>query len=112
MILEFFIIFFLVFLVNYLINYVHKKKNDDLLSNRALSFIIKKYKIKLNDKKINILSKIIVVVNTLIITIPVEMIIRFEFNYFIVIAISFISFIVLILVSYNLIGYILKKKGW
>lgn len=112
MILEFVIIAFIVFIINYLINYVHMKKNDALISNKALLFIQKKYKLKLDDKKINLLSKIIIVVNTLIISIAIELILRWNTNYFILAAISFVLFIVLILVSYNLIGYILKKKGW
>ncbi len=112
MILEFVIIAFIVFIINYLINYVHMKKNDALISNKALLFIQKKYKLKLDDKKINLLSKIIIVVNTLIISIAIELILRWNTNYFILAAISFVLFIVLILISYNLIGYILKKKGW
>lgn len=112
MILEFVIIAFIVFIINYLINYVHMKKNDALISNKALLFIQKKYKLKLDDKKINLLSKTIIVVNTLIISVAIELILRWNTNYFIVAATSFVLFIVLILVSYNLIGYILKKKGW
>lgn len=112
MILEFVIIAFIVFIINYLINYVHMKKNDALISNKALLFIQKKYKLKLDDKKINLLSKIIIVVNTLIISVAIELILRWNTNYFILVATSFVLFIILILVSYNLIGYILKKKGW
>ena len=123
MILEFVVIAFIVFIINYLINYVHMKKNDALISNKALLFIQKKYKLKLDDKKIDALSKIIIIDNTLIISIAIELILRWNINYFVLafvsfvlfivlIIISFILFIILILISYNLLGYILKKKGW
>ena len=61
MILEFVVIAFIVFIINYLINYVHMKKNDALISNKALLFIQKKYKLKLDDKKIDALSKILII---------------------------------------------------
>ncbi len=112
MILEFVIIAFIIFIINYLINYVHMKKNDALISNKALLYIQKKYKLKLNDKRINLLSKILIVDNTLIISIALELIIRLNINYLVLAVISICLFIILILVSYNLIGYILKKKGW
>lgn len=112
MILEFVIIAFIIFIINYLINYVHLKKNDALISNKALLYIQKKYKLKLNDKRINLLSKILIVDNTLIISIALELIIRLNINYLVLAVISICLFIILILVSYNLIGYILKKKGW
>lgn len=88
------------------------KKNDALISNKALLYIQKKYKLKLNDKRINLLSKILIVDNTLIISIALELIIRLNINYLVLAVISICLFIILILVSYNLIGYILKKKGW
>lgn len=112
MILEFVIIAFIIFIINYLINYVRMKKNDALISNKALLYIQKKYKLKLNDKRINLLSKILIVDNTLIISIALELIIRLNINYLVLAVISICLFIILILVSYNLIGYILKKKGW
>ena len=88
------------------------KKNDALISNKALLYIQKKYKLKLNDKRINLLSKILIVDNTLIISIALELIIRLNINYLVLAVISICLFIILILVSYNLRGYILKKKGW
>ena len=112
MILEFVIIAFIIFIINYLINYVHMKKNDALISNKALLYIQKKYKLKLNDKRINLLSKILIVDNTLIISIALELIIRLNINYLVLAVISSCLFIILILVSYNLIGYILKKNVW
>lgn len=112
MILEFVVIAFIVFIINYLINYVYIKKNDALISNKALLFIQKKYKLKLDDKKIDALSKIIIIDNTLIISIAIELILRWNINYFVLAGVSFVLFIVLIIISYNLIGYILKKKGW
>ena len=93
MILEFVVTAFIVFIINYLINYVHMKKNDALISNKAL-------------------SKIIIIDNTLIISIAIELILRWNINYFVLAGVSFVLFIVLIIISYNLIGYILKKKGW
>ena len=75
-------------------------------------FIQKKYKLKLDDKKIDALSKIIIIDNTLIISIAIELILRWNINYFVLAGVSFVLFIVLIIISYNLIGYILKKKGW
>lgn len=110
--MEFIIIAFIVFIINYLINYVYMKKNDALISNKALLFIQKKYKLKLNDKRINILSKMLIIINTIIISISIEIILRVNINYFLLLLIVFILFIVLMLLSYNLLGYVLKKKGW
>ena len=66
----------------------------------------------MDDKKIDALSKIIIIDNTLIISIAIELILRWNINYFVLAGVSFVLFIVLIIISYNLIGYILKKKGW
>ena len=66
----------------------------------------------MDDKKIDALSKIIIIDNTLIISIAIELILRWNINYFFLAGVSFVLFIVLIIISYNLIGYILKKKGW
>lgn len=112
MILEFLIVFLIIFIINYLLNYLFMKKNDNLIANKAFNYIVLKYKLKLDNKKINILSKVIIIINTIIISIPIEIILRWNFNYYLVISVSFILFIVLILISYNLLGYILKKKGW
>ena len=112
MILEFMIIFFVIFVVNYFVNYILKNKHSNLIDNQALMFITKKYKLKLDDKKTKLLSKIIIIVNSLIISIPIELILRLNIKYLYSIIISFILFIFLILISYNLLGYILKKKGW
>ena len=112
MVLEFMIIFFVIFVINYFINYILKNKHNNLIDNQALMFITKKYKLKLDDKKTKLLSKIIIIVNSLIISIPIELILRLNIKYLYSIIISFILFIFLILISYNLLGYILKKKGW
>ena len=64
----------------------------------------------MDDKKIDALSKIIIIDNTLIISIAIELILRWNINYFFLAGVSFVLFIVLIIISYNLIGYILKKK--
>ena len=49
----------------------------------------------MDDKKIDALSKIIIIDNTLIISIAIELILRWNINYFVLAGVSFVLFIVL-----------------
>lgn len=66
----------------------------------------------MNKKRVRALSKIIAVANTFILSVPIYMVLVLNVEYLLSLVISLLVFIVLILVVYNLIGYILKKKGW
>lgn len=106
------IIFLIIFIIYYLFDFRVKEKKDNLGLSKSFYFITKKYALNMDKKRVRTLSKILVLANSFIISIPIFLVIFNEINYFVILIISFFIFIVLILIVYNLIGYILKKKGW
>lgn len=91
--------------------YIFMKIRKKLVQNKALKIIVKKYDLDMDDRKIKILSRIMVIVNTLILAIPLTVAYLIS-NYIILVIVSFVIIVILILLFYNLIGYVLKKKGW
>ncbi|MCH5167326.1 MAG: hypothetical protein J1F35_05475 [Erysipelotrichales bacterium] len=110
--LSYIIIFLVILSVLYIFEYSIKDKNESLGLQKSFRFIKKKYDLKTDKLRTRKLSKIIVIANTFILSIPIYIVMYCNLGYFQVLGISFLIFIVLILIIYNLIGYILKKKGW
>lgn len=106
--MKYLIIYLLELLVLFIIFLINKKRKV-LGLNKALQYIDKKYDINMNENRVNKLSFILVLVNSVIIGIP-SCIALTNINYWLLLAISLIWFIISILVFYNLIGIILKKK--
>jgi hypothetical protein len=111
-ILEYFLILIVLFLIIYIFDFTIKSKNNSLGLQKSFQYIVRKYNLSMNKNRTRLLSKIICFVNAFIISIPVTIILLVDINYFLSLVISFISFIILILVFYNITGIILKKKGW
>lgn len=108
----FMIIYTIVFLVLYVGMYYFNLKKKNLGLNKGLIYICRRYNLKMGEDEVKKLTKILVLVNSFIISIPVAIVLFFEVNYFISLIMSFVIFIVLILSLYNIIGVILRKKGW
>lgn len=111
-ILWYIIIFMIIFLVLFIWDFYIPSRKDTLGASKVHKFITRKYNLSMDKKRVRTLAKIIVLSNSFIISIPMTLILFINFNYFASLGISFIIFIILILIIYNLIGYCLKKKGW
>ncbi|MBO5475296.1 MAG: hypothetical protein J5982_02180 [Bacilli bacterium] len=111
-IFSYLIILMVLFLAIYIFDFAIKHKNNSLGTQKSFQYIVRKYDLKMNKERVRLLSKIICFVNAFIISIPIAVIIILDIDYYVSLFISFALFIVLILVCYNIIGSILKKKGW
>ena len=110
--LTFLISFFVILIVNYIFNYVIKGKNKKLGTQPSYTYIVKKYHLSMDKQKTKTLSKIIVFINSLIISIPITVFMFVNMHIALVCVISFVLFVLLMFSSYNIIGSVLKKKGW
>ena len=110
--LTFIVSFFVILIVNYIFNYIIKGKNKKLGTQPSYTYIVKKYKLKMDHNKTKILSKTIIFVNSLILAIPITVFMFVETHLALVCVISFVLFILLMFSLYNIIGSVLKKKGW
>lgn len=110
--LGYIILLLIVFIIVYVLTFILKDRKDELGLSKSFRFITKKYDLKMNKKRVRTLSKIIALANTFILSIPIYMVLILNIEYMLSLVISLVVFIVLILVVYNIIGYILKKKGW
>lgn len=111
-IFSYLIILMVLFMAIYIFDFTIKHKNNSLGTQRSFQFIVKKYDLNMNKQRVRLLSKIICFVNAFIISIPITIIMVLDIDYYISLFISFVLFIILILVCYNILGSILKKKGW
>ena len=110
--LSYLMILMVLFLLIYIFDFSIKSKNNSLGMQHSFQYIVRKYNLSMNREKVRLLSKIISLVNAFIISIPIAIIIIWDIDYYISLIVSFVLFIVLILVCYNILGIILKKKGW
>lgn len=106
------LILLVIFLVLYIFDFIRKDKKDNLGLAKSFQYIVAKYDLNMDKKRVRTLSKIIVFVNSFIISIPFTLVLFLEINYVLSLVVSFVIFIILILSLYNLVGYVLKKKGW
>lgn len=110
--LGYIILFLIIFIIVYVFTFLMKSKREELGLSKSFRFIKNKYNLKMDKKRVRILAKVIAVANTFILSIPIYLVLVINIDYIFSLVISLVIFIVLILVVYNLIGYILKKKGW
>lgn len=106
------IIFMVILLVLYIVEFHIPNAKEMLGCSKVFRFITKKYDLSMNKSRVRVLSKVIVVANAFILSIPMMLVLFVKLSYFEAIGISLVIFIALILGIYNLIGYMLKKKGW
>lgn len=96
----------------YIITYIIPAKKNTLGAQGAFQFVVKKYDLNMDKKRVRLLSKILAFINSFIISIPITIVLFVELDRWIIFLASFILFIVMMLGLYNLVGFILKKKGW
>lgn len=106
------IILMVIFLVLYIVEFIIPDKKDTLGASKVFNFITKKYNLNMTKKRVRLLSKIIVFVNAIILSIPIMIVLFVELSYLESLGLALLIFVPLILIGYNLIGYLLKKKGW
>ncbi len=113
----YFILLFVIFVIMYIYNIVIKGKRKKLGDSAGFKYVEKHFDLDMNEKRARTLARILTLNDSIILSIPIYVDI-FLFNmdsplkmvlFFIL---SFIVFVLLILVSYKTIGKILKKKGW
>ena len=110
--IQYIILFLILFIVLYVVEFIMRDKNESLSLSKNFRFIKKKYKLKMDVKRTRLLSKILVVVDTFILSVPIFIMLFTDLSYFKMLGMSFFIFIILFVSLYNLVGYILKKKGW
>ena len=93
-------------------SYIIPKKRKRLHLNKGAQFVIRKYKLKKDDKTIDRICLRLVFINALVITPPIVFFWYIRLPYMWVILICLAYFIPTLLGIYNLFGYILQKKGW
>lgn len=108
----FLIIFIIIYLFFFLCSYLISKKRNTLGTNKAFRFIVHKYDLKMNEEHTKKLSLLLVLGNSVILSSTLTVMWFLNTSIIVKMIISFIIFIIEFLIIYNLIGYILKKKGW
>ena len=100
------------FIPIYIVTYIIPSKRNKLGTQGAFQFVVKKYDLNMDKGRVRLLSKILAFINSFIISIPLMIVLFVDVDRWIMFLASFIIFIVLMLSFYNLLGFILKKKGW
>lgn len=111
-IVTYFMVLIVLVLVLYIFEFLVKDKKSSLGTTKSFQFIVRKYNLDMNKQRVRLLSKLIILVNSFILSVPITLMLILEINYYLLLFISLIVFIVLLLSLYNLLGYILVKKGW
>lgn len=113
----YFIELFIIFIFMYIFNYILKKKKNKLGSSAGFRYIEKKYNLNMDKKRADTLAKIIVLTDSILLSVPIYMcLFVLNMNSLLkmigLFALTFIFCIIFVIFSYNMIGKILKKKGW
>ncbi|MDE6142178.1 MAG: hypothetical protein K2G03_06200 [Bacilli bacterium] len=111
-IVTYFMVLVVLILVLYIFEFLIKDKNSRLGTTKSFQFIVRKYNLNMNRMRVRTLSKIIIVVNSFILSVPIFLMLILDINYYMMLLISLVVFVILLLSLYNLLGYILGKKGW
>lgn len=111
-IVTYFMVLVVLILVLYIFEFLIKDKRSQLGTTKSFQFIVRKYNLDMNRMRVRTLAKIIIVVNSFILSVPIFLLLVMDINYYLLMFISLIVFVVLLLSLYNLLGYILGKKGW
>lgn len=111
-IVTYFMVLVVLILVLYIFEFLVKDKRNNLGTTKSFQFIVRKYKLAMNRMRVRTLSKLIILVNSFILSVPITLMLILDINYYLLLFISLVVFIVLLLSLYNLMGHILEKKGW
>lgn len=111
-VLWYIMLFVVLYFFMFIFMYVIPKRKGTILGNKGLTYITLKYKLKIDKKKTNKLMRLLVGANAFIVSVPMYMAFFVPTRPIYMVIVCSMLFIVLIVTIYNLIGYILKKKGW
>lgn len=100
--------FILSYILSYVIIYIMCKKV--IKQELVVNYLINKY--RLSKKNKDKLGHILKYIDAFIISIPLTIFITKSSKIYIIIIVSLIIIVILMLILYNLLGFILKKKGW
>lgn len=106
-------IFSLIFIIDYLFTYFFFVKKNKLAEQKSYYFIVRKYQLKMDNKKKTLLGKLIVLVNSFTLSIPLFYVIAFDnMEYWLELVLCGLFCVFMLVFLYCLVGRILKKKGW
>ncbi len=106
------IIFIISLIILLLFSYLIPLKRQRLERNKAIQYIVKKNSLSHDGKTIRKLGIILVFLHAFLIAIPGTLFIFVDLNITWIGLISLGFFVGALLGSYELLGMILKKKGW
>ncbi len=102
--------FVFVFLIYYLFVIRRKKYLDKFINGKEVFYLKKVYKLKIKEEDNKKIAILIALTNSFIIALTI-FVVSFIKNFFIQMLVGFALVMVLIIVSYYVIGKILKKNG-
>lgn len=102
--------FLTVFLIYYLFVIRRKKYLDKFIKGKEVLYLKKVYKLKIKEDDYKKIAYIIALTNSFIISITIFIVSFFKY-FFVQLLIGFVIVMVLIVVSYHIIGKTLKKTG-
>lgn len=113
----YFIVLFVIFVAMYIGSFILRKKKNKLGGSAGFKYIEKKYDLNMDKKRANTLARILVFNDSVLLSVPIYICLFFldvskVYRVFILCGLTAIFCIVFVLLSYNMIGKILKKKGW
>ena len=107
----YFIVLFVIFVAMYIGSFILRKKKNKLGGSAGFKYIEKKYDLNMDKKRANTLARILVFNDSVLLSVPIYDVSK-VYRLFILCGLTAIFCIVFVLLSYNMIGKILKKKGW
>lgn len=111
--MKYIIIFFIIFIIVYLVMYLYNRlSKHDYSDNQALIYVVKKNKLKMNLERNRLLTKVLMIDNSVIVSIPIEFVLFSKLKFGYILLISLGTFVTLMLLTYSLIGKYFKKVGW
>lgn len=106
-------IFSLLFLIDYLFTYFIFVKKNRLAEQKSFYFIVRKYNLKMNKERKTTLGKLIVLVNSFTLSIPVFYVIAIDkMAFWLELVITGLYSVFMLVFLYCLVGKMLKKRGW
>lgn len=113
----YFVLLFIIYLVMYIGSYIPRGKKNKLGSSAGFRYIEKKYDLNMDKKRAITLSRLLVFDDAFLLSVPLYICLFFLDTSSIPKMVGFVALtslfcIVFVLLSYNMIGKILKKKGW
>ena len=88
-IVTYFMVLVVLILILYIFEFLIKDKKNGLGTTKSFQFIVRKYNLDMNRMRVRTLSKLIIVVNSFILSVPIFLMLVLEVNYYLMMLISF-----------------------